>query len=233
MYMRKYGYLAAAAGAALVLSVPAGVAVAANVHKAPKAVLTIGKVNGTAVRNGAKLSASLEKGTKVDVSIGTAAATCKSASFGATVVKNPSAKGKATLSITSETISGCPAIKVDGISATVTLKAINLPYVGTQSTSKGDPIVIAGSHKGKPTGFEATVVLSGFPTQSCIFTATSATGHASTKHNTVAFSKLTFALDAKASTSLCSAAGTKASFTATFGPVVDKSVKHSPKVFVS
>jgi hypothetical protein len=233
--MRKYRYLALAAGVAAVLSMSAGAAVAASAHSAAaaKPVLTIGKVGGTAVRSKAKLSASLEKGTKVGVSIGSAAGTCKSASFAATVVKNPSAKGKATLSITSEAIGDCPAIKVDGFTATVTLKAINLPYVGTISTAKNDPVVIAGSSKSKPTGFDATVKVSGVGTLSCIFTATSATGHASNKHNTVAFSHQTFALDAKASSGLCSDAGTKAAFTVTFGPVVDKSVKGSPKVFIS
>jgi hypothetical protein len=230
--MHKYRYLAVAASAALVLSVPAGAALAANTHAAAKPVLTVGKVGGAAVKNGAKLSANLEKGTKVAVSIGKTSGTCSKASFGATVVKNPSAKGKATLSITKESISGCPPIKVDGVSATVTLKAINLPYVGTQSTTKGDPIVITGSKKSKPTGFDATVKVTGL-TLSCIFTATSATGHAANKHNTVTFTKQTFTLDAKASSSDCSLAGTKASFSVTFGPVVDNSVKHSPKVFVS
>jgi hypothetical protein len=230
--MHKYRYLAMAAGIAMALSVPAGAALAANAHK-PAPVLTIGKVHGTAVKKGAKLSASVVKGTKVAVSIAGATDNCKSASFAATVVKNPSAKGKATVSITNETISGCPAIKVDGISATVALKAIHLPYVGTVSTAKGDPIVIAGSSKSKPTGFDANVDVSGIGKLSCIFTAASGTGHVSNKHNTVAFSHLTFVLDAKASSSLCSAAGTKASFSATFGPVVDKSVKHSPKVFIS
>jgi hypothetical protein len=232
--MRKYRYLVVAASAAMVLSVPAGAALAANAHAAAKPVLTIGKVGGAAVRNGAKLSASLEKGTKVSVSIGKTTATCKSASFAATVVKNPSAKGKATLSITNETISGCPAIKVLGITATVTLKAINLPYVGTQSTAKGNPIVIAGSSKAKPTGFDATVKVTGIKAPlSCIFTAASATGHASNKNNTVSFSKQTFTLNTKKSSGLCSDAGKTASFSVTFGPVVDKSVKHSPKVFVS
>jgi hypothetical protein len=231
--MHKYRYLAVAASAALVLSVPAGAALAANTHAAAKPVLTVGKVGGAAVKNGAKLSASLEKGTKVVLSIGKATATCSSASFAATVVKNPSAKGKATLSVTKESISGCPPIKVLGIAATVSLKAINLPYTGTQSTTKGDPIVIAGSKKTKPTGFDATVKVSGVGTLSCIFTAASATGSASNKHNTVAFSKQSFTLDKKASSGDCSLAGSKASFTATFGPVVDNSVKHSPKVFVS
>jgi hypothetical protein len=231
--MHKYRYLAVAASAVMVLAVPAGAALAVNAHAAAKPVLTIGKVGGTAVKKGAKLSAGIEKGTKVVLSIGKATATCKSASFAATVVKNPSAKGKATLSVTNETISGCPPIKVLGIAATVSLKALNLPYVGTQSTTKGNPIVIAGSSKTKPVGFDATVKVSGVGTLSCIFTAASATGHASNKHNTVAFSKQTFTLNTKKSSPDCSLAGSKASFSATFGPVLDKSVKHNPKVFVS
>jgi hypothetical protein len=231
--MRRYRYLAVAAGFAMVLSVPAGAAVAASVHSAPKPVLTIGKVHGTAVKKGAVLKASLEKGTKVVLSIGSATATCKSASFKAKVVKNPSAKGKATISVTSETVSDCPPIKVLGISATISLKAIHLPYVGTVSDAKGDPIVIARSSKSKPTGFDATVDVSGVGKLSCIFTAASATGHGSNKHNTVAFSKQSFALDKAASSGDCSLAGSKASFSATFGPIVDSSVKHSPKVFIS
>jgi hypothetical protein len=232
--MRKYRYLAVAVGAATVLSVSAGAAVAASANTAAsKPVLTVGKASGPAVKHGAKLFAGLEKGSKVTFSIGTNKATCSSASFSATAVKNPAAKGKATLSITSESIAKCPPIKVLGISATVSLKAINLPYVGTVSTAKGDPVVIAGSKKSKPTGFDATVKVSGVGTLTCVFTAASATGHASNKHNTVAFSGQTFTLNAKASSSDCSLAGTKASFSATFGPVVDKSVKHSPAVFVS
>lgn len=203
---------------------------------AGKPVLTTGKVGGTAVKAGAKLSASAEKGTTVTFGIGGGSAACASASFTARVVKNPSAKGKATLSITSEKISGCPPVTVGGFSATVSLSAINLPYDGTVSTAKGHPIVIAESGTSKPTGFDATVDVTGLGSFACIFTATSASGHASNKHSTVAFSGQTFTLN-KALTGAdftdCSLAGTSASFTATLGPVLDKSVRHSPRIFVS
>ena len=66
--MRNYRYLALAAGLAVVLVAPAAMA---SAHPAAnKPVLTIGKVGGTAVKNGAKLSASLAKGTDVTFSIG-------------------------------------------------------------------------------------------------------------------------------------------------------------------
>jgi hypothetical protein len=231
--MRKYRYLAAAASAAVLLALPAS-ALAASPHKAPAPVLTTGKVGGTAVKDGAVLKASLPKGGKVTLSIGSSAkTTCTSASFAAKVGKNPSAKGKATLSITAETISHCAAVKVLGITATVSLKAINLDYAGTVSTAKGDPIVIAGSKKSKPVGFDASVKVSGVGTLLCVFTAPSATGHGSNKKNTVSFTNETFKLNTKASNGFCADAGTSASFTATFGPIVDSSVKHSPKVYIS
>jgi len=49
----------------------------------------------------------------------------------------------------------------------------------------------------------------------------------------VSFSKQSFALDAGASGSLCTSAAATATFSATYGPVKDTSVKGSPKVFVS
>ena len=72
--MRNYRYLALAAGLAVVLVAPAAVASAHTAANKP--VLTTGKVGGTAVKNGAKLSASLKKGTDVVFTIGTASASC-------------------------------------------------------------------------------------------------------------------------------------------------------------
>jgi hypothetical protein len=228
MYMRKYGYLAAAAGAALVLSVPAGVAVAANVHKAPKAVLTIGKVNGTPVKDKAVLKASLPKGGKVILAIGSHSVACTSSSIEAKVVKNPAKAGEATLSVTSVSVSKCG--KVLGFS--LSLKSLDLPAGATIKTSKGDPVTLSEASKSKPLGFEVSVD-TGSPPTLCFFNAASISGHASNKANTVSFSKQPFKLDSAKSGGACSIAGTTATFTATYGPIVDSSVKHSPKVFIS
>ena len=68
--MPKYRYIALATASLMVLGAPAGAAYAASAHKAPKPVLTIGKKGGPAVKKGAKLTASLAKGTKVTLAIG-------------------------------------------------------------------------------------------------------------------------------------------------------------------
>ncbi len=229
--MRKYCYLAMAAGAALVLAAPAGAAVAASAHSAPKAVLTIGKVGGTPVKDKAVLKASLAKRTDVKLAIGKNTDTCTSSSIEAKVVKNPAKAGEATLSVTSVSVSKCG--KVLGFS--VSLKSIGLPSSATIKTSKGDPVTLSEASKSKPLGFEVSVD-TGAPPTVCFFTAATVTGHASNKTNTVAFSKQPFTLN-KALTgsnySTCSIAGTTATFSATYGPIVDSSVKHSPKVFIS
>ncbi len=231
--MHKYRYLAMAAGVAMVLSVPAGIAVAANVHAAPKAVLTISKVNGTPVKKGAVLKASLAKGQKVTLGIGTSVTdTCASSSIVAKVVKNPAKAGEATLSTTGVSVSKCGVI--DGL--TISLTAINTPYTTTVKSSKGDPVTLSETSKSKPMGFKVAVTSGKTPVATCIFTAASASGHGSNKGNTVTFTKQPFTLNKTltgADYSLCSTLGTGSKFTATYGPIVDSSVKHSPKVFIS
>jgi hypothetical protein len=225
--MRKYRYLALATGAALLVSVPAGAALATNVQKT-KPVLTIGKVHGTAVKKGAVLKAGLPKKGKVTFAIGGTKVTCTSSSIKSKAVKNPSKAGQATLSVTAVSVAKCS--KVLGLS--LSLRAINLPYNATVKDSKGDPITLSGTKKSKPTGFKATAG-TGASAVVCIFTGATFTGHASNKHNTVSFTKQSLTLDKAASNGLCSDLGTKATVTATYGPIVDSSVKHSPKVFVS
>jgi hypothetical protein len=217
----------------MVLAIPAGAAYAASAHPAAstsKPVLTVGKKGGTAVKKGARLTASLVKGTKVTVALGSlATVTCKSSMITAKVTANPSSPGKATLSVTGWSISGCPK-SLNGITLD-SLAAVNTPYVATVSNAKGDPVKLAGSKKSKPVGFKAVVTFSG-QKLTCIYTAKALSGHASNTGNKVSFAKQPFALDTSASSSLCSAAP-KAAFSATYGPVRDTSVTHSPKVFIS
>jgi hypothetical protein len=223
--MRKYCYLAMAAGAALVLSVPAGAALAANPHTTAKPVLTIVKVGGPAVKSGNVLKASLPKKGTVTFSTKVGNLTCSSSSITAKVLKNPSKVGQATLSVTSVSISKCAPIA--GFSLTVT--SVNLPYGATIKNSKGFPVTLSAASKAKPIGFKATVKSLGL---TCTFTTSSMTGSASNKTNSVTFSKQKLTL-AKGSSADCSEVGTTVTVTATYGPIVDSSVKHSPKVFVS
>jgi hypothetical protein len=234
--MRKYRYLAVAAAGVMLLAAPVGTALAATAHTAAnKPVLLVGSSKGKAVKNGAKIGASLASGQKVTMSIkgslGTFDATCTKSSFGAKVGKNPSAKGKATLSIKSETIGGKCSIST----TLVTLKsitAIDLPYSGTITTR--DRLSISEPSASKPIGFKATLLF-GTTTLTCVFTAKTTSGKTSNRHNTVAFSKVPLTLNSTlsgSSYSTCAVAGTSATFSATYGPVTDNSVKHHPKVYV-
>jgi hypothetical protein len=229
--MPKYRHLILATAGAMVLVLPASAAYAASAHKA-KPVLTVGKKGGPAVKKGAVLKASLAKKTTVSFALGSSfAATCKSSTLTAKVTANPSKPGKATLSV-KESLTKCalnPA--VSGVTLN-SITVLNTPYVATVSNSKGDPVTVAGSKKSKPLSMKASITVGTTPL-TCVYTAKSISGHASNTGNKVSFSKQSFALDAGASGSLCTSAAATATFSATYGPVKDTSVKGSPKVFVS
>lgn len=228
--MRKYRHAALAAAGLLVLATPAGAALASTHKSAPKPVLTVGKVTGAAVKKGAKISAGLAKGHKVSLKIGSSSsfsATCTKSTFTAKVVKNPASAGRATLSITGQTLGGCKLST--NIATLKSITAINTPWNGSITTK--NVLKITGSKKSRPVGVKATIMVGTTPL-TCIFTAPASSGKTSNKGNTVTFKNLTLTLDASKSSSLCSAAGTSATFSAVYGPVRDISVKHHPKVFV-
>jgi len=232
--MPKFRYLALASASIMVLVMPAGLAYAASAHPAAsksKPVLTIKKKGGTAVKKHATLTASVAKGTKVTVALGTVfTITCKSSTLKAKVTANPSGPGKATLSVTKWSIGKCPK-SVDGVTLN-SLSAINLPYNATVSAAKGNPVTITGHKKSKPVGFKAVVTFGG-QKLTCAYTAKTVSGIASNTGNKVSFASQAFTLT-KSSSSTCSAAGSNmATFSATYGPVRDTTVHGSPKVFIS
>jgi hypothetical protein len=218
--MRKYRYLAVAAAGIMVLAAPAGVAFASSHSSKP--VLTV--TGGKAVKKGAKLSASLAKGTVVTFKIGKNEATCSKASYSAKVVANPATKGAgkgdATLTITAESLTGCKLLSapIPGL----TLASLTSLNLGTSTVSAKGAVTISQASSAKPLGFVAKIDDSGKPFLTCIFTASKVTGKASNKHNTVAFSNQKFTLNAAltgAEASTCAIAGTSSTFTATYGPV--------------
>lgn len=226
--MRKYLYAVTLSGAALALAIPAAQAHTATPRTATH-VLTISKLRGTAVKKGAVLKANLARGTTVTVSLSGNKATCKKASFALKVVTNPVAKGKATLSVTSEKISRC---KISFAGATVkSITAKNLPYGATVSDAKGDPVTISGTSTSAPIQFAATITL-GPSTFTCKFDAATSTGHASNTHHVVTFKNQKFTSDSS-NTGPCTALTGPALFTASFGPIRDTSVSNSPIVFVN
>ena len=240
--MPRYRPVVLAAACALALAAPASAAYAATAapHAAAKPVLTVGKKGGPAVKKGAVLQASLAKGKSATfavtvTSVGSFTATCKSSNLKAKVTANPSSRGKATLSLTGETITRCTVknaldgIKLDGI------KALNLPYGVTISSAKGFPVTIAGRSSTKPVSLQATINASsvGLGTLRCVYTAKKVSAHASNTGNKVSAAKQKFIVDtAKSSSSDCGLAHS-VTFSATYGPIRDTSVRHSPKVFIS
>jgi hypothetical protein len=235
MSMPKYRPAVLAAACALALAAPASAAYAATAHHAAKPVLSIDKKGGPAVRKRAVLKASLAKHTSVTftltTSVGTFSATCTSSTLKAHVTANPSSRGKATLSLTAETFGGCTLTGASGDGITLTgIKALNLPYGMTISSAKGLPVRVAGSSRAKPLSLEASISVSS-TTYHCVVTTPRATGHASNSGNKVSV-KQTLTLDAAKSSGECSAVDvSSATYSATYGPIRDTSVKHSPTVF--
>ncbi|HUJ07059.1 MAG TPA: hypothetical protein VLX31_13205 [Streptosporangiaceae bacterium] len=217
--MRKVLSFAAVAASAVAVVAAVAPAQAATGH-----VLTVGKAGGTAVKTGAVLKAGLAKGASVVFAAPAETLTCKSASFSAKVKTNPTKPGKATESQTSQSLSKC-TVNVTGVTVK-SVKVNNLPYDVTVSDSKGDPVTISGSSKSKPLSFTVSVSVTGVGTVTCTSTAASIKGTSSNKGNTITFTKQKFT----SSGGLCGSGGT---FSATFGPVKDTSVKGSPAVFVN
>ncbi|HEY3903036.1 MAG TPA: hypothetical protein VGM14_03870 [Streptosporangiaceae bacterium] len=221
--MRKYLCLAVAAASVSVLAAPV---VASAAPTAKPHVLTVGKAGGNAVKVGAKLTASLVKGTKAIFAMSGQTLTCSSASFKAVVVKNPTKPGKALESLTAQTVAKCKT-SLSGVKIKKTF-ASNLPYNTSVSDAKGDPVAVTPRSAKKP--IELTAVASlGTTTISCPYTAKIVKGAASNKGNTLTITKQKFTV-VKGSNALCPASS---NFTATFGPVKDTSVKGNQTVFVN
>jgi hypothetical protein len=221
--VRKYFYIGVLVATALFAALPAAAAAAAPVH-----VLTTGKVRGPAVAPKAVLKASLKSRTSAVFATTLGKLSCTKSTFTAKVVTNP-AKGTkpatAKESITAETFSGC-TISVKGVTIKSTAVG-NLPYNGTVSDAKGNPVKISGRSKAKPLLLSITVKF-GKSTFSCAVKAASISGTWTNKGNATVFvkQKLTKASGGV----LCPTSGT---FSATYGPVKDTSVKGSPAVFVN
>jgi hypothetical protein len=219
--------LMAGTAAAMATMAVLGTATAATAAPAAKHhdVLTTGKVGGTNVKDKAVLKASLKKGTSAVFKSGAMTLTCTTSTFKDKVTKNPTAKGTADESVTSETVGKCTVTGVTGITVQ-SVKIGSLPYKSTVSDKKGDPVTVD-----KPST-TITVVVSGITNPVvCIYNAKKITGSASNKHQTISFKNQTFTLDKSTSNGLCTPDTGK--FTATYGPVEDTSVKHDPKVYVN
>jgi hypothetical protein len=223
MQMRRTLMAGAAAAAALVTAVSMATTASAATAVTHD-VLTITKAKGTNVKVGAVLKASLKPKTSAKFVSGGITVTCTKSSFTAKVTSNPRSPGTARESLTAQTATSCKLSGLPGVSVkSVVVK--KLPYKTTVSSAKNHPVTVANA--------STTLNLkAGTSTISCTFGAKKLSGKASNTGQVISFTKQGFKLTG--GNALCGTPGkTTGSFTATYGPVRDTSVKGSPKVFVN
>ncbi len=220
--MRKLMLAGAAVATALLLPVLTATMASAS-PAATHDVLTYSKAGGANVGKNQVLKANLaSKAKAVFVSSG-GTITCTKSSFTAKVTNNPKKPGTAGESVTVQTFTSCTAKGPDILPGhpAASVKIENLPFKTTISDSKGDPVKVSNS---------ATQVMvdSILGEVTCVYKAKTTTGSASNKAQTITFTNQVF--KKSSGPDVCSGTG---KFSATYGPVVDTSVKHDPHVFVN
>jgi hypothetical protein len=230
--MRRIAVLVSAAAVCglLVATLPAASALGAP-QRGRAAILTIKKLGGAAVKPGAILEGGLKKGTTATFAVsGGGSVTCKSVTFKDKVDKNPTAPGKSNESLIQQTFvaKSCTAKNIQAdpsglVTSVVVSVSAKHPLPTTISDAKGLPVTVSGT--------DATITVpSSVGSIHCEYAAHKNTtvGHASNKTESITFADQPFHL-------VHSAVGcpTSGSFSATFAPVKDTSVKGDPDIFVN
>jgi hypothetical protein len=185
-------------------------------------VLTNGRVGGRAVKVGAILRAGLKSGTQATLfAPGTKVGVrCRSASVTDKVTRNPAAPGTAVESLRAQKFARC-STDIPGTTAVRNITVLGLPYRTTVSDSAGHPVTIFRAR----TRLTLNTVLGPV---TCTFRAARLRGTASNTGQVIVFRHQRFTLSG--GSSACPKAG---SFSATFGPVRNFSVRGRPHVFVN
>jgi hypothetical protein len=221
--MRKFMLAGIAVATALLLSVSMSTIASAAPTRATHDVLTTGKAGGGNVKVGAVLKASLAKGAKATFVSSAGTLSCSSSSFTDKVTKNPGKPGTADESLVAQSFKGCSLVST-AIRSVKKVTINHLPYKTTISDKKGDPVAVSGPS----TTLVLVTVLSSTPI-SCTYTASASHGAASNKAQTISFKNQKF----KLKSGPVPGCPTSGDFSATYGPVLDTSVKHDPHVFVN
>jgi hypothetical protein len=184
-------------------------------------VLTYGSAGGTNVSAGDTLSTGLSSGTNATfftAKTGSTGVTCTSAAMSSGVTSNPAAGGKAGLSVSSTSYSGCSNTEGYGLVG-VTINSYTASISSTSSTT--------GSVTGNVT---FSIPRSGLGAQTCLYAGSSLTG-------TNVFTNQPLSLTGG---SVSGHAGTDDAncpstlyYSATFGTTKDTSVTGAPSVFVN
>jgi hypothetical protein len=219
--MRKFMLVGAAAAMALLASLSMSTTALAS-PAATHDVLTSGKAGGANVATGAILKASLASKTTALFNAGKSGKiTCKTSSVTDKVTKNPAKPGTADLSLTAQSFSKCSAADNPNFTGVKSVTVNKLPYTTTISDSKGDPVSVSKTQVTLDLDTTVGVV-------TCVYKASSTHGSASNKTQTITFSNQEF--KKSSGPEVCPSSG---KFSATYGPVLDTSVKGDPHVFVN
>ncbi|MFF9641582.1 Tat pathway signal sequence domain protein [Kitasatospora aureofaciens] len=223
--MRIRRTLAAASLAAIALT---GAAVA-PAQASAAAVLTQGSASGPAIAVGDTLVANLAPGTAATFTDGpgsTNGVSCANSSFSATVTSNPSAPGRATEQLNSQSFGSCTS-SVFGVMSVQSVTATSLPYTNTVTSGSGNNVSLNGTSAG-PVGI--TVVLNTLlGTVNCAYQSPSGiTGSTSNSSNSISFANQAATL--VSGPGLCFSTGY---FSATYGPVTDTSAAGNPVLYVN
>ncbi len=219
--MRKILHLTAAAATIAAVLWPMTVAAAAPA--VTHDVLTINKVGGPNVKVGAVLTASLSKGATATFFTPHTrnGVTCRRSTFFVTVKKNPPRPGTAIESLTKQTFAKCT---VAGITEVLGVNSVTIqksPYKTTISDSTGNPTAV----------FKVSTKLSLRTTLGsifCTYGTAAVKGKASNSGQLLTFTNQVFTKST--GPAVCPRKG---NFSATFGPVIDTSVRSHPHVFVN
>jgi hypothetical protein len=185
-------------------------------------VLTIGRAGGKNVKVGAILKARLQGHTRATFfTPGTRTGVqCRRATVTDKVRKNPRTPGTAVESLTGQTFGRCTT-NIAGATAVRSVRVTQLPYLTTIRSSASHSVTVFRAR----TKITLKTVLG---TVTCTFATARIRAHASNVGQRIIFTKQVFRLSA--GSSACPARG---SFSATFGPVADFSVRGHPHVFVN
>lgn len=211
--MRMRSLVVITAAAPLLAIIPA----AANA--APTSVLTNSRPGGPAVRVGATLRAGLQ-GRAVFLVPGTRAGiSCRRAGVTDRVTRNPAAPGTAVELLTGQTFGRCSS-SIPGTTGVRSVSVLGLPYRTTIS-SRGKRVTIFNAR----TRLTLNTVVG---TLTCSYRAARLHGTAVNTGSKIVFAGQLFRLSS--GSRACPSAG---SFSATFGPVTNVSVRGRPHVFVN
>lgn len=224
--MRKSLFVAATAAATAMMVSTAAVPAwgATTTH-----VLTTNKVGGTNVAAKATVEAGLKKGQSLSFGFSldglTVSIACTKATIAGKITTNPADPGSAALSLTKQTASTCTAtVSSPGLVNSVQSVTFTTPNATTIGDATGLPVTVTAP----VVTFTVNTIIGAV---TCGYSAPSLSGTYTNIGSVVSFSNQPFNTLQSGSNSACPTSGL--TFSSTYGPLTDQSIKTHPHVFVN